>query len=108
MSYGDNEKAADRQITTHPPLTATTPVRRIELLYYHEYEPADSDSSGEESDDEPHSEDEWFINDEPPEFDVAPVGGTPETSAANDEPKDDSIITGGEAPSTGADTLQAS
>ena len=39
-------------------------VRPIELLYYHEYEPADSDSSGEESvDPEPDSEDEWAIDD---------------------------------------------
>ncbi|KAL8791997.1 MAG: hypothetical protein Q9195_005415 [Heterodermia aff. obscurata] len=39
-------------------------VRPIELLYYPEYEPADSDSSGEESvDEEPDSEDEWAIDD---------------------------------------------
>lgn len=105
MQCEDNEKAADGQTTTYKPLTATSPVRRIELLYYHEYEPADSDSSGEESDDEPHSEDEWFINDGPPDFEIAPVEGTPETSAATDGPKDDNTIMGGEATSIGADVL---
>lgn len=38
--------------------------RPIALLYYHEYDPADSDSSGEESvDSEPDSEDQWAIDD---------------------------------------------
>lgn len=89
-------------------MPATIPVRRIELLYYPEYEPADSDSSGEESDDEPHSEDEWFIDDGPLESAIAPTAETPETSAAADVTKDDSITIGGEVQSTGADTLQAS
>ena len=45
--------------------------RRIDLLYYHEYEPADSDSSGSEStDSEPDSDDEAFIEDDGP-FDPA-------------------------------------
>ena len=97
-------------------MTATSPVRRIELLYHYEYEPADSDSSGEESDDEPHSEDEWFINDGPLEYEydrplesaIGPAEGTPETSADTDGPKDDSIVMGGEVPSMAANGLQAS
>ena len=45
--------------------------RRIDLLYYHEFEPADSDSSGPESiDSEPDSDDEDFIEDDGP-FDPA-------------------------------------
>ena len=46
------------------PVVTKSFVRPIKLLYYHEYEPADSDSSGEESvDDETDSEDEWAIDD---------------------------------------------
>ena len=45
--------------------SASYTAERIELLYYHEYEPADSDSSGSESiDSEPDSEDEAFIDDD--------------------------------------------
>lgn len=41
------------------------------MLYYHEYEPADSDSSGPESiDSEPDTDDEAFIEDDGP-FDPA-------------------------------------
>ena len=49
------------------PLPMTTPTRRIELLYYPDYAPADSDSSGPESvDSEPDSGDESCIEDDGP------------------------------------------
>ena len=60
--------------------------RPIALLYYHEYEPADSDSSGEDSvDSEPDSEDEWAIDDSEStdsEVDASPA----EVSDAVDSP----------------------
>ena len=82
---------------SYRPKVATSYVRPIELLYYHDYEPADSDSSGEESvDEEPHSEDEWFIDDGPLEPEASePVEDTPDTGASTELPKDDTITTSG-------------
>ena len=72
---------------------ATVRARCIELLYYHEYEPADSDSSGLESvDSEPDSDDEAFVEDDGP-FDPAiltlePPFLTPDEQKDTGEPMD--------------------
>ena len=51
--------------------------RPIELQYYHDYEPADSASSGESVDTETDSGDESFIDDDD-EGDLEPVLSTSE------------------------------
>ena len=62
LDYGGQENYFEYQEITYLPSE-----RRIELLCYHEYEPADSDSSGAEStDSEPDSEDQAFIEDDGP------------------------------------------
>ena len=81
------------QSENYRPITTTTLVRPIELLYYHEYEPADSDSSGEESvDEEPTSEDEWAIDDESSEPDLPLSGVTSPVPNEIAEPKESTIV----------------
>lgn len=60
----------------------------IELLYYHDYEPADSDSSwpGSESDYETDSGDESFIDDDGP-FDSSVFDMISHPSQARDDLK---------------------
>ena len=77
-------------------------VRPIELLYYHEYEPADSDSSGEESVDlEPDSEDEWAIDDsEFLESTDTILEGSPVPAAEVSEAVDSTTVQESETPTT--------
>ena len=75
-------------------------VRPIELLYYPEYEPADSDSEGEESvDEEPDSEDEWAIDDgDASDVGEGESGLVPPAEPVVEEPGDSTTVRGSETP----------